>query len=335
MSRLPATRKMAAVVALGALSLSAACGSSEEQKATPSTGSKGLGTIRVVLSEGHSAPFIAADAGNLLGVWDGTGLTVENITATSATVGPTMAAGQADISIQAGNKAAGDILAGVDCTLAAGIMLPWDQYVVAGKKTGATKAEDLKGKSFGITGFGSAAHFATLTMAKNLGWSESDYKIAQLGNLDGLLAGLQSGTIDAFLWSLEPGLRAQEKGFGTVLTSVKDLVGPNVFEGSCVSNKVQKERPEAVKAYFEGYFKAVKILQDDPGRARKIMVDEWKFSSNVADESVSRIVPLLSPDGVIPPKNLKGLAEAVSVTVKGAGNNIDLTKDYKYWKDVG
>jgi NitT/TauT family transport system substrate-binding protein len=294
----------------------------------------GLGTLRVVLSEGQSLPFIAAEAGNSLGVWEGTGLKVETFAATSSTVGPAMASGEAEISVQAGNKAAADIISGVKAKVAAGILQPWEQYIVAGKSSGATKPADLKGKSIGISGFGSAGHFATLKVAESLGWKDSDYKIVQMGSLKALLAGLQRGTIQAFVWSLEPALTAEHDGYGVVMGSVADMVGPNVFEAISVRDDVAKERPEAVKAFFEGYFKAVKILQDDPSKAVDIMVEDWKNDPDTAKRSVDAIVPLLSPDGKIPEENLKGLADAVRVTVKDAGD-FDTSSMYRYWQDIG
>ena len=311
--------------------LLAGCGGGGETKPEGSD----LGTLRVVLSEGHSVPFIAADAGNTLGVWNGTGLKVETIAASSSTVGATMAAKQADISVQAGNKAAADIISGLKSKVAAGILQPWDQYIVASAKSGVTTPAQLKGKSIGTSGFGSAGHFATLKMAESMGWKPSDYKVVQMGGLKELLAGLKQGTIQAFVWSLEPALRAEDEGYGKVLGSVRDMVGPNVFEAISVRDDVAEKRPKAVKAFFEGYFKAVKILQDDPDKAVDIMVNDWKTDRSVAERSVKRIVPLLSPDGRIPEENLKGLAAAIKVTVKGSGDNVDTSSMYRYWQDMG
>jgi ABC-type nitrate/sulfonate/bicarbonate transport system substrate-binding protein len=315
-----------------AVPLLAGCGSSAAEG--PAVEGSDLGTLNVVLSEGHSLPFIAADAGNSLGVWNGTGLKVATIAATSATVGPTMAAGQADISVQAGNKAASDIISGLKAKVAAGILQPWDQYIVASKESGATTAADLKGKAIGISGFGSAGHYATLKVAESLGWSTSDYKIVQLGGLKELLAALKQGTIQAFIWSLEPALTAEDAGYAKVLGSVRDMVGPNVFEAISVRDDVAKNRPKAVKAFFEGYFKAVKMLQDDHQKAVDIMVNDWKTDPSVAKRSVEQIVPLLSPDGKVPEENLKGLASAIKVTVKGAGD-VDTASMYSYWQGLG
>jgi ABC-type nitrate/sulfonate/bicarbonate transport system substrate-binding protein len=325
---------VAAVAASLSLSL-AACGGSEAPVEDGGGGDGDLGTIRVVLSEGKSVPFIAADAGNLLGAWDDKGIDVEIIAASSTTAAATLAAGEADISLQAGNQVVGAILSGLDACLAAAGVLPWDQFMIASNTTGATEPEDLeKGTTFGISGFGSAGHFATLKAVNSLGWSEGDYEIVQMGSLDNLLAGLETNTIDVFIWSLEPALTAEQEGFGTILGSVAPLVGPAVFEAFAVRNDVAEERPEAVKAFFEGYYEAVEELQADPEKATDIIQNEWGNTQLVAERSTEEIIPLLSTDGDIPEENLQGLAEAVTLTVEDAGD-FDIESMYCPWTELG
>ena len=314
------------LVLLGAMSLSA-CGGS-------GSGDEASGTIRLVVSEGNSLPFIAAEAGAKLGVWKDKGIKVEIIDASSATVGPTMASGQADISLQAGNRAAADIIAGLDARLSAACVLSWDQYVVASTSSLAQKTEDLKGKKIGISGFGSAGHFATLKVAESLGWKTSDYKVVQMGSLQSLVAGLKTKTIDAFIWSIEPVLSAEQDGYGKNLGSVADLVGPNAFEAFSVTDKIAKSHPADVKAFFEGYYEAVAELQKDPQKAIDIVVNDWKGDPKVAAETVPLLLPILSKDGDIPAANLQGLADAIKLTVPNSGD-VDVTKFYRNWQDIG
>lgn len=331
MVHMGARRKAAIAGSLGlAMLLVAACGGGSDEA---SESSDGTPTVRLIVSEGDSLPFIGAEAGAELGVWDDKGINVKIIDGTSSTVGPSIASGNAEIGLGTGVKAASDIIAGLDATLTAGDVLPWDQYVIASPDSGASKPEDLKGKKFGISSFGSAGHFATLTIAKNLGWSESDYQVVPLGNLEGLLGALRSGTIDAFIWSIETVLTAENEGFGENLGSVADLVGPNAFEAFLVSNDYAEEHPENVKAFFEGYFEAVAKLQDDPEWAKKFVVEEWKKDPEVADEAVDLLLPILSTDGKIPPENLEGLADAVHTTVENIGD-FDINSIYRYWKDL-
>jgi NitT/TauT family transport system substrate-binding protein len=322
---------LTAAIVLSALTLTA-CGGGGGGKSTSSGGKKG--TVRLVVSEGNSLPFIAAEAGNKLGVWKDKGINVKIIDATSSTVGPTMASGDADVSLQAGNKAAADIVQGLKAKLVAGDVLPWDQYLVAAPSSKATKPADLKGKKFGISGFGSASHFATLRIAQSLGWKNSDYQLVQMGSLENLIAGLKNHTIDAFIWSIDPVITAVQQGYGKNLGSVSKLVGPNAFEAFTVSDAAAQSRPADIKAFFKGYYEAVADLKKDPQKAKDIVVNDWKTDPKVADQTVPKLLPLLSDDGKIPPANLKGLGNAIHLAVKNSGT-FDVNSVYTYWQDLG
>lgn len=304
----------------------AACGSDSS--------AGGDGTINLVVSEGNSLPFIGAEAGNDLGVWEDKGIEVNIIEATSDTTAATLASGDADLSLESGNRIVAGANSGVGISLTAGCLLPWDQHLAVADDLNADEPADLKGKNLGISGFGSAGHFATLKMADSLGWKKGDYKITQMGSLDNLVAGLKKGTIDAFLWSVEPVLTLKYSGEAKDLGSVADLVGPNAFEAFSVRDQVAEERPDDVKAFFEGYFDAVKQLQNDPQKAIDIMVDSWKKDPKVAKEAVESMLPKLSTDGGIPEDNQKGLEDAVHLTIENS-DDYKVGSIYKYWQDLG
>ena len=314
------------IVLLAAGMLAAGCGGQDSPAADNDT-------VRLVVSEGNSLPFIAAEAAESLGVWKEAGIKVEIIDATSATVSSAMASQNADISLQAGVKAVGDIAAGLEATLVAGCVLPWDQYILAAPTVNANSPADLKGSRFGISGFGSAGHFATIKIADSLKWSSSDYEIVQLGSLDGMIAALKSERIDAFIWSVEPVLTAVQGGYGKNLGSVADLVGPNAFEAFSVNDEFMTGNPELTKKFFDAYFKAVAKLKADPAGAEKFVVDEWKKDPSVAKEAVDKLLPLLSDDGVIPEANIAGLKAAVALSDEDLAD-FDVAENYTYWKDM-
>ncbi|MGV9796539.1 ABC transporter substrate-binding protein [Mycobacterium sp. NPDC003449] len=306
--------------------LAAGCGGNDSSAADNNT-------VRLVVSEGNSLPFIAAEAAESLGVWNEEGIKVEIVDATSSTVAAAMASRNADISLQAGVRAVGDIAAGLEATLVAGCVLPWDQYILAAPASAANSAADLKGSRFGISGFGSAGHFATIKIAETLGWSSSDYEIVQLGSLDGMIAALKSDRIDAFIWSIEPVLTAVKGGYGKDLGSVADLVGPNAFEAFSVRDEFMNDNLDLTNKFFDGYFKAVAKLKADPAWAEKFVIDDWKKEPSVAKEAVDKLLPLLSDDGTIPDENIKGLSAAVAASDEALAD-YDVAEHYTYWKDM-
>jgi ABC-type nitrate/sulfonate/bicarbonate transport system substrate-binding protein len=306
--------------------LVAACGSAAEPE-----DESNLGTLKVVTSAPNSLPFIGVQAGNELGVWDDTSLKVEVTDGSSASVSSAIASGEADVGVQAANKAASDIVKGLDATLVACILQPWDQVIVA--RDGITSVDQLRGKKFGISGFGSAGNYATLKVAEAQGWAESDYSIVQVGGAVGeLAAALRGGSIDAFIWNPEAAYNVQAEGIGTVLESVEKYVGPSCFEGIYVSNEALESRPKAIQVFFDGYFKAVEMLQADPKRARDILVNDWGNNPAGTDPVYEDLLHALSTDGTLPKENLDGLADAVRFTV-GDDVDVDMSVVFQHWAD--
>lgn len=306
--------------------LLAACGGSD------SDSDDGLGTLRVVSVVPNSLLFIGVQAADRLGTWDGTGLTVEHIQGSSPTAGQIMASGDAEIGLMDGNRAMANIAEGLEASLVGSCYSPWAQQIIAGKQTGAKKLEDLKGANFGVSGEGSGGHYATYKVARSLGWSKDDYKITPLGDVKALTAALKSGAIDAFAWSSTTAFNIEEMGLGTVLSQTDEIVGPNVFESFTVMNEVSEKRSEAVRVFFEGYYKAIEELQKNPQLAIDILVEDWEVNPVAAKRAVELELPQLSTDGSISEEELAGVAEAAEFAT---GTKVKDPKSvYTYWKDA-
>jgi len=306
----------------------AACGGSSGTSA--SSGKGGLGTLNVVTVVPNSLLFIGVQAAQQLGTWDGTGLKVNVINGTSPTAGQIMASGKADIGLMDGNKAAANIVQGLPAKILASCISPWSQYIIASSKSGATKVQDLKGGTFGTTGVGSAGDYSAYKTAQALGWSKDDYKATPLSNLEGLRAALKAGSIDAFAWSSTTAFNLEATGEGRVLTSTRDFVGPNVFEAFTVMNKVAKERADAVRVFFEGYYKAIAKIKANPQLAIDILTKDWQVNPVAAQKSVAADVPNLSTDGKISDAEQQGLADAVKFSI--GKEPASPSSVYQYWQ---
>src|SRR5690242_12102393 len=70
-------------------------------------------------------------------------------------------------------------LTGFDLVLVAAVETSYDQIVFA--RPGITKLEQLKGKRFGISGFGAATHYATLILMKHLNFDPKDLTLLPTG----------------------------------------------------------------------------------------------------------------------------------------------------------
>lgn len=303
-----------------------------------------LGTVTVALSVPESVPFLPADIGPELGKFEECGVTVENITGESSTVGRSLAAGEADIALQFGTRAVGEIMQGIPAKVVAGQENPWSQVIVVSDELaeqGIETADDIRnlgaeGLSFGISSFGSAGHLSVLRLAEALDWTEGqEYEIVPLGGVNEITAGLESGAIDAFTWSREVAYTMESRGVGHVIEDiVAEAVGPTIFEAFVASNQFIEERPEALKAYFECYFDFVEELKANPDRVREIAVDTWGKDPEAVDQTMMQIIEDWSDDGSATDAQLQGLADG-AVFQNEEIDEAPVSEWWLYWKDVG
>lgn len=331
-----------AVAAAALLAVTTACSSSSGgggSSAGPAanTGASGasgdLGTITVSPVVPNSDLFIAVEAAEQLGTWKGTGLTVKVVPSTQATVGQIMASGQADIGLTAGPGGLAAIARGLKATVVGSCYSPWGQLFIVRKNWPGDTVEALKGANFGSVGAGSAGDFSVDALAKAMHWSSGDYKKTSLGSVQALTAGLKSGAIDAFAWSSQTAYTLVEQGVAKVVGDAADYVSPTVFDSFSVMDSVIKNRPEAVKAFFEGYYKTVQRIIADPQIAIDVMVKDWNVSEYAAKKAAEIDLPKLSTDGKISDEELAGLAEDAK---EQTGVTVDNPAEhYTYWKDIG
>lgn len=304
----------------------AACGGSTQAAEDPNN----LGKLKVIETDQYDVPMAGADAAQELGLWKGTSLSVQ--IGVGEQLGQALASGDTDVAIGSPNRIIGAITQGLDAKIVGPTIGSWDQYIVASKKSGATKPADLKGGKFGISSFGSAGDYSTAKLAESLGWKKSDYKEVTMGNLQGLEAGLKNGTIDAFLWSAFPAYTLQKSGDAKVLGSVRDDIGPNPLDVIAVNGKTLKERPRAVKAFCDGYYKAVRTLQADPKKTQDMFVKKWDKDPKVTPQVIHSELGLLSKNGTITDPMMKNMIDATKYTVQGT-KSLDMNTMHGLYKN--
>lgn len=328
----------------GAESVESGDTAAEETAAAGEGGAEDLGTVTVALSVPESVPFLPADLGVELGVFEECGIQVNNITGESSSVGRSLAAGEADIALQFGTRGVGEIIQGIPAKVVAGQENPWSQVIVVSDEladAGIDGPEGLRNVgadqqlSFGISSFGSAGHLSVLRLAETLAWTESQqYEILPLGGVNEITAGLESGTIDAFAWSREVAYTMEAAGVGTVIEEiVAEAVGPTIFEAFLASDTFIEERPEALKAYFECYFDFVEELKADPERVTELAVEEWGKDSAALEQTVNQIIEDWSDDGSATDEQLEGLA-AGAVFQNEEVDDAPIDQWWQYWQDV-
>jgi NitT/TauT family transport system substrate-binding protein len=146
-------------------------------------------------------------------------------------------------------------LQGHDVVLVASVENSYDQVVFARPGT-ITRMEQLKGKRFGISGFGSATHNAALILFKKFNLEPNkDVALVVTGPAADRMAAMNAGRMDATFFNPSEVPQALKMGFVEVI-QMADLGIEVQGSGLATSRtfiKAQRENVKsAVKAYVEG-----------------------------------------------------------------------------------
>src|ERR1044071_4481299 len=127
------------------------------------------------------------------------------------------------------------------------------------------KGEDLRGKTAGISRFGSASDFSIRYIFKSLGLAESDVTIVQIGDNPSRLAALKTNAIQASVFTTPNSVRAKKAGFTSMVDAYK--LGLK-FHGSGIAatGAFLRERRPVVEAFFKGFLEGVAYAKQHKDR---------------------------------------------------------------------
>jgi NitT/TauT family transport system substrate-binding protein len=158
-------------------------------------------------------------------------------------------------------------LAGYNLVLVAAVETNYDQIVFA--RPGITKLEQLKGKNFGISGFGSATHYASTILVKHLNFDPKDLILIPGGPDAERLAALSTGKIDATFFSSSGAPIARKAGFNELL-QIADLGVEVQGNGFATSREYIKSNRDVVKSALKGFVEAIYFIYANKKEAQRV-----------------------------------------------------------------
>jgi ABC-type nitrate/sulfonate/bicarbonate transport system substrate-binding protein len=156
---------------------------------------------------------------------------------------------------------------GSNLVLVAAVETNYDQIVFA--RPGITKLEQLKGKNFGISGFGSATHYASTILVKHLNLEPKDLVLVPGGPDAERLGALSAGKIDATFFSSSGAPVARKAGFNELL-QIADLGIEVQGNGFATSRDYIKSNRDIVKSALKGFVEAIYFIYANKKEAQKV-----------------------------------------------------------------
>jgi NitT/TauT family transport system substrate-binding protein len=210
--------------------------------------------------------WVAQDAG-LFGK-QGLDVSLEYV-ASGTTLIQTMVAGESEFGTASSEAAIAAALAGAPLVILAPTVDRLVYNVFA--TTAVADAAAMRGRRLGVTRVGSSTDYAARQWLPTLGLRpDTDVTFVQLGGQPEILAGLQSGAIDAGLLSPPGNVEARRLG----LRDIADLSRLDVqfYQAAVIAtSRVIEGRPDLVRRFMRALVEANAVIHQDRARTKQII----------------------------------------------------------------
>jgi NitT/TauT family transport system substrate-binding protein len=222
-------------------------------------------------------PWVAREAG----IFKKHGLEVEVIATPTGVEGMNaLIAGEVEFLQISGGTTASAALGGADVMVVGTTLDTLVQQLIA--RPEIAKAEQLKGKSLGITRFGTSIDVGARLALRHFGLvPEKDVAIVQVGGMESMVPALHGNRIQAGIFSYPAITQALKLGH-RVLLDVASLGVPYAFTGMTTRGRLTKEDPDLVRRYMMAQTEAIARAKQDKSLALKVMAKYLRTANPAA-----------------------------------------------------
>jgi len=233
------------------------------------------------------------------------GLEVQSILIESGTTtAQALVAGDISFASVAGPAAIQSNLRGADVVMIAGIIntLTFQLYT----ERGITRPDQFKGKSVGVTRYGSATDFAMRYALDKYGLDpDKEVAILQLGNQPAQLAALEAGKVQGAMLSAPTSLRAKKMGF-PMLADLQMLGLEYQHTSIATSKALIKSKPDLVRDFMRAYIEGIQYAKTHRKETMEILTKYLRTDDkDILDDTYESIIQTLVPEKPYP--TLKGI----------------------------
>jgi NitT/TauT family transport system substrate-binding protein len=218
------------------------------------------------ISGSMAPPWAAHEAG----IFRKYGLQVEVIAMPSGVQGTSaLIAGEVVFVQIAGGTTAGAIVGGADLKIVATTVGTLVLNLVV--RPEIEKPEQLRGKSIGISRYGTSLHTGARLAMKHFGLEPGkDVAIVEIGSGDWIVGALQGGRVQGAVFGYPATSRAVKLG-NRVLLHIPSLEIPYASTGVSTRGDIIRDDPDLVKRYLSAQIEAIALMKKDRGFTMKVL----------------------------------------------------------------
>lgn len=185
------------------------------------------------------------------------------------------------------------------------------------------KGEELRGKTAGISRFGSASDFSIRYIFKSMGLAERDVTIVQIGDNPSRLAAMKSNAVQATVFTTPNTVRARKAGFASLVDAYK--LGLK-FQGSGIaaSGPFLREQRPIVEQFVRGFLEGVAYAKTHKEESLPLIKEFMKLrDQDEVEDSYQVIIRDVQPRKPYP------LKQAVETVLRNVEAQIPKAKTVK------
>jgi len=285
-------------------------------------------TLRVGKAGARAFSFVPCEVGQATGIFKKHGLDLKiSAFGGDAKVQQAMAAGGIDIGLGSGPGLAFIVKGSPVKGVAAMADKPLIFALVVRNDGSVKTPDDLKGRKVGVSTVGSVTNWIMSEVGRQKGWGVDGIPRVPVGNDANRIAALKTKSIDAAIVNIAVALSYVQSGQGKILMRFGNLVKDFHIHVIFATNKIIKERPEAVRGFLGGWFETIAFMRKNKAKtvevAKGVMNTDDRTSAAIYDE----IMPMFNDDGHFKPKALAALSRTF-VELKTLPKAPDMSKLY-------
>jgi len=160
--------------------------------------------------------------------------------------------------------------------------------------------DDVRGKRFGVTRYGSSTDFLTRYVLVSRGLDpDRDVQVVQGGDSPTRLAAMAAGQLDVNILNPPETFVAEDRGYRRILSQT-DLAADYPFHVFFATEAFIAGHPRTLRALLRAHVRGVRRTKQDRTRALEVMVSRGRVDARYAERSYDGFMPFIFEDGRLP-----------------------------------
>jgi NitT/TauT family transport system substrate-binding protein len=267
--------------------------------------------LRVGKAVAFAWTFTPLDVGMQTGIFAKHGLEIESSAFNGdARMQQGLASDSIDVGIGSGPGMAFMVKGVPAKAVAAMAGVPRNMAVMVGYNSSVKTVDDLRGKKLGVTTVGSLTDWIGKRINGVKGWTSGGIMTVPIGGMPPARAAIKTGEIDGYIGALEIGYSLEEAKEWRVITSATPFVDHFITHVFFVREDVIAKRPQAVKAFLQGWQDTIAFMKQNKAKAVEISSKIINISPEVGARAFDEQIGIFNEDMTFDPRAVTMLKQS-------------------------